>query len=228
MRICFVVILSFVLSSCVGKKVEIPIFSYDTHVNSIIIVQSSVGHGTGFYVGNGLFLTAKHVVENSEVTYYAITKKAEDKKINLEVVYRSPDIDLAVLKIKDENHGLTPLKLADDNAKIGDLVHMISNPVNYKLLSFSYSYGYVMKDGFIDKEPPYLGQHFLCQIARYFGSSGAPVFNTNGEVVGMLNMLILNSSIGCGLTIEAIRKDLVAKGFLKIENTLLKSNLVIN
>ena len=201
MRICFVVILSFVLSSCVGKKVEIPIFSYDTHVNSIIIVQ------------------------NSEVTYYAITKKAEDKKINLEVVYRSPDIDLAVLKIKDENHGLTPLKLADDNAKIGDLVHMISNPVNYKLLSFSYSYGYVMKDGFIDKEPPYLGQHFLCQIARYFGSSGAPVFNTNG---GMLNMLILNSSIGCGLTIEAIRKDLVAKGFLKIENTLLKSNLVIN
>ena len=214
MRICFVVILSLVLSGCAVKKVESPAFSYDTHVNLVVIIQSSLGHGTGFYIGNDLLLTAKHVVENSEVIYYAITKKAEDKKINLEVLYRSPNIDLAVLKIKDENHGLTPLKLAKCNAKIADYVHMISHPINYKLLSFSYSYGYVMKDGFIDKEPPFVGQNYLYQIARFFGSSGAPVFNTRGEVVGMLNMLIANSSIGCGLTVEAMRNDLDANNIL--------------
>ncbi|MEK7129411.1 MAG: trypsin-like peptidase domain-containing protein, partial [Patescibacteria group bacterium] len=75
--------------------------------------------GSGFIVSaDGLIVTNKHVVADTEAKYRIITK--DDKTYDVTKIYRDPGNDLAILKI--EGVGLKPVELGDSSKiKVGQL-----------------------------------------------------------------------------------------------------------
>jgi len=76
--------------------------------------------GTGFIISqDGLIVTNKHVVFDTEAKYKVIIGKEEE--VEVQNIYRDPVNDLAILKINKT--GLTPVKLGDsDKLKVGQTV----------------------------------------------------------------------------------------------------------
>ena len=66
--------------------------------------------GTGFIVSeNGVIVTNRHVVADTDVTYSVITK--DGKRLEVERIYRDTNLDLALIKTKET--GVKPLKIGD-------------------------------------------------------------------------------------------------------------------
>jgi serine protease Do len=76
--------------------------------------------GTGFIISeDGLIVTNKHVVADSEAKYKVVIGK--DEVLDVINIYRDPLTDLAILKV--ERTGLTPILMGDsDSLKVGQLV----------------------------------------------------------------------------------------------------------
>src|SRR3989339_665294 len=84
-----------------------------------------IGGGTGFIISpDGLILTNKHVVSETEADYTVLTNSGE--KIVARVLFRDPNNDLAVLRI--DKTGLPVIELGDsDKIAIGQTVVAIGN-----------------------------------------------------------------------------------------------------
>jgi hypothetical protein len=129
------------------------------------------GLGSGFVVSaDGLLITNYHVIRGA---YYANAILANgDKAAVIGVVGFDAEQDIAVLKIPEKE--MKPLPLGDsDQLKIGNKVIAVGSP---KGLQNTVSDGLVsqLHSGIIQTSTP---------ISP--GSSGGPVFNTHGEVVGI-------------------------------------------
>ena len=215
-RLAIVLLTAFLtmVVSC-AKHVPVPTFCYDKDINSVVIVKNQLGgHGTGFYIGDNLIVTAKHVVPET-VSGFVMTEKGIELKTKeleftaetyakdcwkLTKVYDSDINDVSILKIED-GHNLTPVVLGEP-PKIKDRLYMISHPATFQ---WSYSEGYVINIPVTMDTDKFA---MLYNIARFFGSSGAAVFNEKGEVVGLINALLQDSSIAIGHTVKTIREDI--------------------
>jgi len=94
-----------------------------------------------------------------------------------EILSTNKTKDLAVFKIKTDT-ALKPLPIKISNAKVGDIVNIISHPFNE---FYTYSTGEITR--FYVRN-----NRFRASISADFaqGSSGAPVMNSKGEVVGIV------------------------------------------
>ena len=152
------------------------------------------GIGTGFVISeDGEIMTAAHVVQTAEdisVEFY------DGEEVSAKVMYSYPAADVALIKLNSaKSTPLNVVKLTNsDNVKIGDQIFVIGAPFG---LSHFLSVGYVggkhsrrhVETGFVTTE-------FLQTDAVINeGSSGAPMFNMQGEVIGIASF-ILNSSKG--------------------------------
>ncbi|MBC7195516.1 MAG: trypsin-like peptidase domain-containing protein, partial [Caldisericia bacterium] len=140
------------------------------------------GRGTGFVAtDNGKVITNFHVIENAN---YVIVKFMDDRnyKINGLINY---DInrDLAILKLPIDL--IEPIKIGDsDKIKVGDEIILISNPLGLNLTLTNGVISYVNR--IINN------QTFIQYTAPSSpGSSGGPLFNLNGEVIGVVNSKIV-------------------------------------
>ena len=134
------------------------------------------GRGSGFLVRpNGIFVTNFHVVEGSAAVAIKLPDRREFAATG--IVALRPDLDLAVLKV--EAQGLPVVALGDSDAvKVGEQAVAIGSPMGLEN---------TVSDGLISairKAGP--GGRIL-QITSPIspGSSGGPLFNTKGEVVGI-------------------------------------------
>lgn len=146
--------------------------------------RRSQGAGSGVIISNdGYVLSNNHVVEGArEVT----VTLADKKEYSAQVVGRDPKTDLAVLKI--EAHGPLPSALLGDseNLKVGDWVVAIGNPFG---LNHTVTSGIVSAKGRVIGAGPY--DNFIQTDASINpGNSGGPLFNLNGEVVGINTAII--------------------------------------
>ncbi len=209
------ILITALLAALVSCAKHVPKFTYDTNINSVVIVKNQLGgHGTGFYIGDNLIVTAKHVVpENvgrmsfTENGYEFVVKDLvftaidyDKNSYKLEVVYNSDVNDISILKIED-GHNLTPVVFGKE-PRIGDRLYMISHPAH---LMWSYSEGYVVNIPAKFDEDEFAMLH---DIARFYGSSGAGIFNESGEVVGIMNALLKDSSLAIGHTVRRIKEDI--------------------
>ena len=160
--------------------------------------QRSNALGSGFVVSaDGLIVTNNHVIDGAdeiEVEFFSGTK------LPAKVIGKDDKTDIAVLKVESDKP-LPFVKFGDsDVARVGDWVLALGNPLGQ---GFSASTGIVSArnralsgsyDDFIQTD---------AAINR--GNSGGPLFNMDGEVVGV-NTAILSpngGSIGSGFSMAS-------------------------
>ena len=155
--------------------------------------------GSGFIVNkNGTIITNNHVINNAE----DIVVRVSGKDYKAEIVGADPYSDLAVLKI-DSNVKFIPVKFGNsDKARVGDWVVAIGNP---------FGLGGTVTSGIIS------ARNRDINLTRYDdfiqtdasinqGNSGGPLFNLDGDVIGINTAIIApgqSGSIGIGFAIPA-------------------------
>jgi serine protease Do len=155
--------------------------------------------GSGFIIdSNGLVVTNNHVIADADEITVTLQ---DDTAFKAEVVGRDTKVDLALLRIKPTKP-LPSVKFGDsDGTRVGDWVLAIGNPFG---LGGSVTAGILSARAREINAGPY--DDFLqtdASINR--GNSGGPMFNMNGEVIG-INTAIYSptgGSIGIGFAIPA-------------------------
>lgn len=150
--------------------------------------------GSGFIIsGDGYILTNDHVVDNADIITVQL---AGGKTYSATIQGIDPKLDLALLKI-DSDEKLPSVKLGNsDKLEIGEWVMAIGNPFG---LEQTVTVGIVSAKGRVIGAGPY--DNFIQTDASINpGNSGGPLFNTQGEVVG-INTAIVAGGQGIGFAI---------------------------
>ncbi len=155
--------------------------------DSVAIVRSGDSTGSGFFVGtSGLVLTAAHCVspmDSVQVIYHSQGKADEKNTADASVVYRDRKADLALLKIK-VSEKLHPVVLADPiDVKSGEEVTIIANPgLGTEVLDNTVTTGIISNVNRMIAGDPYIQS----SAAVNPGSSGGPMFDRSGHVIGVV------------------------------------------
>ncbi|WP_409968572.1 trypsin-like peptidase domain-containing protein [Bengtsoniella intestinalis] len=175
--------------------------------------------GSGFIITtDGYIVTNYHVVEDS--TAVSITLN-DNSQYEATVIGYDEDYDLAVLKI--DATGLQAVTLGDsDSLSVGDRVLAIGNPLGE--LTFSMSGGMVSS---VNRAINVSGTPFnmiQTDAAINPGNSGGPLFNSYGEVVGIVSAKYSadssgNSVEGLGFAIpmndvKVMIEDIITNGYV--------------
>ncbi len=192
-----------------------------TYSNFFGMTSSAAVSGSGFIVSSdGYILTNYHVIENAYEGSFDINVMTHDgTKYIATVVGTEKDNDIAVLKIDAE--GLNPVTFGDsDELAVGDTVYAVGNPLGE--LEFSMTTGHVSaKDRAITTEENSSPiTMFQIDAAVNSGNSGGPVYNDQGQVVGIVTAKYSSTGVeGIGFAIPAndavsIANDLITKGYV--------------
>ena len=142
--------------------------------------------GSGFVIDgeNGTIITNFHVIEGADEITVNFTN---DTKLEAEVIGSDQKTDVAVLKV-NPTEPLADVKFGDsDSMRVGDWVLAIGNPFG---LSGSVSIGIISAFNRNINAGPY--DNFIqTDAAINTGNSGGPLFNLQGEVIG-INTAILS------------------------------------
>lgn len=184
--------------------------------------RESEAIGSGFIISeDGYVLTNNHVVDGAT----SITVRLTDRRqYTAEVIGVDPQSDLALLKIDAQN--LPAVEFADSDAlQVGDWVVAIGSPFN---LDFSASAGIVSAIG--RSLPDGSGQDYVpfiqTDVAINPGNSGGPLFNMEGEVVGINSQIFTRSGGYMGLSFaipSSVAMDVVDQ--LKTSGTVARGYL---
>ncbi|MEW6610140.1 MAG: trypsin-like peptidase domain-containing protein [Patescibacteria group bacterium] len=149
--------------------------------------KQEVGGGTGFVVSrDGLVLTNKHVVDDTEAEYTVLTN--DGKRYTAKVLARDPVLDLAVVKIDVNN--LNPLSFGDSDAvKIGETVIAIGNALgefrNTVTKGVISGIGRTVTASGSAEGSEVIEGAIQTDAAINPGNSGGPLLNLQGEVIGV-------------------------------------------
>ncbi|MBY0256955.1 DegQ family serine endoprotease [Methylobacterium sp.] len=157
--------------------------------------------GSGFIIdASGIVVTNNHVIGDANDIQVILHNGT---KLKAEIIGKDAKIDLAVLRVKPEAG--KPLKAVPfgDSEKMrpGDWVIAIGNPFG---LGGSVSAGIVSARGRNIESGPY-DNYIQTDAAINKGNSGGPLFNMNGEVIG-INTAILSptgGSVGIGFAVPS-------------------------
>lgn len=153
--------------------------------------------GSGFVISeDGYIVTNNHVIADAdEVT----ANFSDGTKLIAEVVGRDPKTDLAVLKVEPDQP-LTAVEIGDSStARIGDWVMAIGNPFGF---GRTVTVGIISAIGRDINSGPY-DDFIQTDASINKGNSGGPLFNMEGQVVGINTAIIspTGGSIGLGFAI---------------------------
>ena len=157
---------------------------------SVVGIQSAYGFGSATHIGDGLFVSAHHVVEGAEDQPIAIVDH------HLQVIYSghvkiyNVDYDLVIIKADKPEAVITPAApVAWDDAKEGDTVHGVGFGVSYSdnkegcerriwsgtVTDFSINIGGSQPNCLQSTNP------------AIPGDSGGALFNDKGELLGVIH-----------------------------------------
>lgn len=153
--------------------------------------------GSGFIVSDdGYILTNNHVVADADEIQVTFS---ENEKYEAKIIGRDEKTDIALIKIEVDKK-ITAAKLGDsDKLRIGDWVVAIGNPFG---LGNTVTAGIVSAKGRTIGAGPY--DNFIQTDASINpGNSGGPLFNLDGEVVGINTAIVApgGGNVGIGFAI---------------------------
>jgi serine protease Do len=156
--------------------------------------------GSGFIVDpHGYILTAAHLIDNADRIYVKLSTDPSNEQGHRAIVVGSDkETDLAVIKI-DAGHSLPTVKLGNsDAAQAGDWVEAIGSPFD---LAQTVTAGIISaKNRTIDGGVGGQFKHFIQTDASINpGNSGGPLLNMNGQVVGVNDAMLTQSSGSMGI-----------------------------
>ena len=149
--------------------------------------------GSGFIISkDGYVLTNNHVVEGAETV---IVRLNDRREFIAEIVGTDPRSDVAVLKLDATD--LPVAKIADsDDVKRGQWVVAIGSPFGF---DYSVTAGIVSATGRALPDESYV-PFIQTDVAINPGNSGGPLFNLDGEVVGINSQIFTRSGGFMGLS----------------------------
>ena len=176
---------------------------------------SSPGSGSGVLISaDGKILTAAHVVQAADKIEVEFI---DGQVVPAKVLSSVPMADVAMLKLDWVPHNAKPAKVGDsDKMQVGDDVFIIGAPYG---ISHSLSVGHVSARRKPQGSLGALALELLqTDAAINKGSSGGPMFNMAGEVIGVVSMILSQSGgfEGLGFAIAsnvATRLLIARKGF---------------
>ena len=159
--------------------------------------------GSGFIIKkDGLILTNNHVIEKAEKI---VVRLSDEREFEAKVVGRDEKTDLALIKITD-HQDLPVVRLGDsDQLDVGEWVIAIGNPFG---LEQTVTVGIVSAKGRAIGNGPF-EDYIQTDASINPGNSGGPLFNINGEVVGINTaMNPSGQGIGFAIPINPVKKIL--------------------
>ena len=136
--------------------------------------------GTGFLIdGKGYLVTNAHIIRNSK-NIAVFNNKGEEFEA---VVLKTDNAkDIAILKIIDKGFktiATLPYGISRTVSDVAEPIYTLGYPRN----------DIVYSEGYLSARTGFNGDTLSCQlgIAANRGNSGGPVFNHNGEVIGILS-----------------------------------------
>ena len=176
------------------KALEDVIADVNSSVVSIVTdTADTQALGAGIIVSaDGYVITNAHVTENADKITVITT---DDAEYEAELVGTDTKTDIALVKVLHPN-GFEPATFADsDNVRVGNRVFAIGNPFG---LGNSVSLGIISaKERDIEKGPY---DNFLqTDAAINQGNSGGPLFDMNGEIVGMNTAIFSTDGVNIGV-----------------------------
>ena len=172
--------------------------------------------GSGFIIDKkGLVVTNNHVIQGAEDIFVSVNGSIEYKA---KVIGKDPYMDLAVLQI-ESNENFQPVSFGDsDLARVGDWVIAIGNP---------FGFGGTVTSGIISSRNRDIGltryDDFIQTDASINqGNSGGPLFDLNGQVIGINTAIIApgaSGSIGIGFAIPSNPASKVITQLIKYGET---------
>lgn len=169
------------------------------------------GLGSGVLISDdGKMVTAAHVVQAADTVF---VKFAGGEKVSAKVITSAPQADLALIQLSKVPTGAKAAALGDSSGiSVGDQVCVIGAP---------YGIEHVLTVGYISaRHRPNkvlknfeLGEFFQTDAAINQGNSGGPMFNMNGEVVGIVSSNLTFSGgfegIGFAVTSNTAKRLLI-------------------
>jgi serine protease Do len=155
--------------------------------------------GSGFIIDpSGIVVTNNHVIAEADEITVILT---DGTRLKAELVGRDQKTDLAVLRVKPTKP-LTAVKFGDsDKIRLGEWVIAIGNPFS---LGGSVTAGIVSARNRDINSGPY-DNYIQTDAAINRGNSGGPLFNLDGDVIGVNTAIISPSggSIGIGFAVPS-------------------------
>ncbi|MBP6700197.1 MAG: Do family serine endopeptidase [Halioglobus sp.] len=158
--------------------------------------QEQMGVGSGFIISSdGFIVTNNHVVEGADSVLVRLNDRRE---FDATVIGTDPRSDLALLRV--DATGLPSLTLADvDDLDVGEWVLAIGSPFG---LDYSVAAGIVSAKG--RSLPTENNENYVpfiqTDVAINPGNSGGPLFNLEGDVVGVNSQIFTRSGGSIGLS----------------------------
>ncbi|MCH9632814.1 MAG: Periplasmic pH-dependent serine endoprotease DegQ [Chlamydiae bacterium] len=156
--------------------------------------EPTEGFGSGFFVSDdGYILTNNHLVKNA--TEIKVTLH-DGNEYDAEIVGSDPNTEVALIKVKGKNFPF--LALADsDKVKIGQWAIAIGNPLQFEA---SVTVGVISAVGRNSIGNSRWKNYIQTDAAINPGSSGGPLLNINGEVVGINTAIVTKTGGYMGLS----------------------------
>lgn len=158
--------------------------------------------GSGFVIGkNGEIATNYHVVEGASSALVKFVNKEEKYTVD-NIVQTSTKYDLVIIQINTKS---TPLLLGDDElASVGNRIYAIGNPEG---LEGTVSEGII--SGFRKVDENFRIMQITAPISP--GSSGGPVINQNGQVIGIASAsIIIGQNLNFAVPVNKL-KEIISK-----------------
>ncbi len=207
----------------VNNKIDAVNNKLNAKVKSSIVASTS---GTSFMVNqNGYLITNNHVVNGSKKVYVYNDKYGD---LEAEVLLQDPANDLAIIKIKDTSFKAIkklPYSFKNTETQLGQKIYT---------LGYSRPPSIVYNEGFISSKTANASlqnkQNFLLTLQVEGGSSGSPIINNNGEIVGIISAKeTLENGYAVGVKPESIKNIMdVLNNNLETKSKLFGTNNLAN
>src|SRR5262252_948981 len=168
------------------------------------------GLGSGVLISSdGKVLTAAHVVQTADA---ALVEFSDGQESIARVIASDVRSDVALLQLEQIPKGIAPATLGDsDQVEVGDQIFVIGAPYG---ISQTLTAGHVSGRRQVDKEgeaQKYI-EFLQTDAAVNGGNSGSPMFDMNGQVVGIVTTIMSQSGGSEGLAFATASNT--AKRFL--------------
>ena len=169
----------------------------DRVMPAVVLIETTSGRGSGFYVRHDTLITNVHVVQNDG---YVTLRRMDGSAVTAKVETRAPALDIAILKVAtpSSSQAVIPmgsarsLKPGQEIIVIGSALGTLQNSVSRGIVS-----GLRMAGG---------ATLVQTDAATNPGNSGGPMLDRKGEVIGITTMGYRNAEgLNFGVAIEHAR-----------------------